>query len=330
MFGGSGNDNDFITKLRRMLSTDPSQAQALSRLLNDPAALQKLKDQQSGPATIGNTLGAGMQAAQKAGANNPIGELVGLGGGALANLLKRRGKNAGRTQDTSGADRGPAMDQTTSGAEPNLSGTPGASSSSDGVTEVAPAEAWKHGAAGSPLAATADSAPAPTGSSLMMGQDKEGNNIHSLDGGQTWVTEKGAAVTGPAYQATNIGTVGGGGATSPPASSGADDSLLGDGIGGDSFMDEMARGGPILPPKKSILLRRPGGGQKKAAVPVISTTIVIAPKKKQHQPEKKAKGGTVKPAAVEVPPAPYAKGGRVQVPRGTGIAQRGKRFRGIF
>ena len=94
---------------------------------------------------------------------------------------------------------------------------------------------------------------------------------------------------------------------------------------------------PRKPPGREVLHRRP----------IISTTIVIAKKppaseKGDKKPEKKAHGGPIqarKPAAVpprrgpadgDGPPAPFRKGGRVQAPRGSGIAQRGKRFSGIF
>jgi hypothetical protein len=103
---------------------------------------------------------------------------------------------------------------------------------------------------------------------------------------------------------------------------------------------EMEDAIPRKPPKREVLHRRP----------VISTTIVIAKKppgreesrSAREEPEKKARGGSIqarKPAAVpprrgpgngDGPPSPYRKGGRVQVPRGSGVAQRGKRFSGIF
>lgn len=113
------------------------------------------------------------------------------------------------------------------------------------------------------------------------------------------------------------------------------------------FGDDFARGGKVPkrrfaaggeaeapPPKKrGVLVRRP----------ILSTTIVIAPKKKSaaKKPAKKKSGGTIKaskPAALPPrrgpgnggPPAPFAKGGHVQTPRGSGIAQRGKQFRGIY
>jgi len=83
------------------------------------------------------------------------------------------------------------------------------------------------------------------------------------------------------------------------------------------------------------------GGKIDAKRPILSTTIVIA--KKPKKPEKKRTGGGIKarrPNAIppkhgpgngdSEPAAPFAKGGRVQTPRGSGCAERGKQFRGIY
>ena len=87
---------------------------------------------------------------------------------------------------------------------------------------------------------------------------------------------------------------------------------------------------PPKPAKKGVLVRRP----------VIA--IVITPHGKPgEKPEKKARGGTIHPRKPEAlppkrgpessgPPSPFKKGGHVQVPRGFGAAERGKRFRGIY
>jgi hypothetical protein len=96
----------------------------------------------------------------------------------------------------------------------------------------------------------------------------------------------------------------------------------------------FASGGPPeepAPRPRAVLKRRP------MAMPVLHTTIVISPKKKPTAVKKK-KGGPLKPAAVpptrgpesQGPPAPFRKGGHVQVPRGSGIASKGKRFSGIY
>jgi hypothetical protein len=93
--------------------------------------------------------------------------------------------------------------------------------------------------------------------------------------------------------------------------------------------------------KKGALVRRP------PAVPVIATTIVISKKKPikkaEAKPEKKKSGGPIRPRKPDAvppkhgpgngdvpPPSPFRKGGRVQVPRGSGAAIRGKHFSGIF
>jgi hypothetical protein len=149
---------------------------------------------------------------------------------------------------------------------------------------------------------------------LRTGTDKYGNNIHSTDGGTTWTSDSGSPVSGPVYGEVNTGVP--------------------EGMRHGGGVRAFAKGGTVAvapPPKKSVLVRRP-------AVPVISTTIVIA--KKKPEPEKKKRGGSIrKPDAIppskgpdngEPPPAPFAKGGRVQVPRGSGCATRGKRFGGIY
>lgn len=99
--------------------------------------------------------------------------------------------------------------------------------------------------------------------------------------------------------------------------------------------DRLAEGGAIEGPKRrGILVRRP----------LLSTTIVIAkkPPAKAKKAERKKTGGRIhakKPNAIppehgpgngHETPAPFRKGGHVQSPRGSGIAERGKRFQGIF
>lgn len=330
------SSNDILTQLRLALQ-DPTKAQALRLALADPTKAQALRNAlaaSGGPATLSNTLAAAGTAASKAGANSPIGALVGALTGAGINLFKRRGQQAGKIQSTAGADRGIGSQQTTDPYEPNLSSRAGGGGG---------------GAATAGLSGIADTGGAAIPGNLQMGQDRYGNNIHSNDGGQTWASDtSGAPVAGPAYNATSIGTVGGGSATAlAPGEMGGGysetdlggagqlDALMSPG----DFGGEYARGGRVkAPPKKAILLRRPGGA-KKLAIPVISTTIVIA-RKPDKKAEKKARGGVrpvaeprkvpLKQGAASEPPAPFKKGGRVQVPRGSGIAQRGKRFRGIF
>lgn len=162
-----------------------------------------------------------------------------------------------------------------------------------------------------------------TANRLQMGVDSRGNNIHSIDGGKTWIDEAGVAATGPVYNQTDIGGAMRKGGRAR-------------GFGGKEMAAAIE---PPAPAKKGVLTRRP--------VPVISTTIVIAPKKAKPKaaakPEKKRRGGKIhprKPNAVPPdhgpgngdtgPPAPYRKGGRVQAARGSGAAIRGRSFSGIY
>jgi hypothetical protein len=121
----------------------------------------------------------------------------------------------------------------------------------------------------------------------------------------------------------------------------------------DENLVEQARKGGVIRKRRfagggeteDAVPRKPPGRELLRGRPIISTTIVIAKKppaseKGDRKPEKKARGGPIqarRPAAVpprrgpsDSAPAPFRKGGRVQVPRGSGIAQRGKRFSGIF
>jgi len=90
---------------------------------------------------------------------------------------------------------------------------------------------------------------------------------------------------------------------------------------------EMAEPVVKKPMGRAVLVRRP------RPVPVVSTTIVL-----KKKPDKKKKGGPLKAEALppkrgpepQGPPAPFKKGGHVQVPRGFGAAERGKRFGGIY
>jgi hypothetical protein len=102
----------------------------------------------------------------------------------------------------------------------------------------------------------------------------------------------------------------------------------------------LAEGGPVPPAEpprglKSVLVRKPLG----MPVPVLHTTIVIAakPKDAKKGKDKKAKqaGGVLLPAKPQLlPPRDHEDRprphGRVQVPRGSGAAIKGKRFGGIY
>lgn len=99
----------------------------------------------------------------------------------------------------------------------------------------------------------------------------------------------------------------------------------------------MAKGGRVRAPK-AVLLRKPMG----MPIPVLHTTIVIAAKpkggkKKPAKPDTKQAGGVIRPLKPQLLPPRYGPQdhgprphGRVQVPRGSGAAIKGKRFGGIY
>ena len=331
----------------------------------------------AGAPTVMNTLGPaaaaglmGLSSTYGKGAN--VG--AGLVGAATAGLLNYMIRRKGQQQKTSGQQIG-QMDTTPA--------------TSTATNQTAPAA--NQGSSDSVTTPGTTSLPLPTGSgpgSLMMGQDKNGQNIHSLGGGQ-WVNDQTGA---PAIPANGGAYIGGGdapiGASVLPAGmdpslaeigayapqAGMDPSLAEIGAysgnfarGGEVHSDAAAdraqtlgilkekklikaRGGrvskfaeggesPLAPPKKgkAILLRKPL--EHSMPIPVLHTTIVIEAKPKKRVAKKKKRGGAIKAAALppkqgpgngDGPPAPFRKGGHVQVPRGTGAAIRGKRFGGIY
>jgi len=319
-------DEQFLTRLRALMR-DPAQRQILQQELdrsagsNLPGALTRL--------------GTAMQSARTPGAAaaTGLGGAIGIG---LGTLLRRRRAIAANQNLPSGG----VADPTGGGAvlspqiEPNLAQPAGTGAapltqSAASLTPLAPVDITPSSLAGA-------------ASQLLMGTDRGGMNVHSTDGGQTWVNDAGARVTGPIYNQTDIGGIG-----TPAYNSAGQLMRQGGRVRG------FARGGhaaeelpPSPPPRaaRAVLTRRP------MHIPIIATTIIIAKKKPTAKRPvakkvvaKRRAGGALKPHAIPpkrgpgngniatpVPPAPCAKGGHVQVPRGSGIAQRGKRFRGIF
>jgi hypothetical protein len=117
-----------------------------------------------------------------------------------------------------------------------------------------------------------------------------------------------------------------------PETSAHDMSLMNDPLAASDAMGfglaGLAEGGPVPPARglKSVLMRKPMG----MPVPVLHTTIVIAAKPKdagKKPKDKKAAKGVIQIAKPEDRPRAH---GRVQVPRGSGAAIRGKRFGGIY
>jgi len=317
-------DQDLLVRLRAALR-DPTQRDIIQREIENAGP--------GGPGTLegGLTrLGSAMQGARTSGgaAAAGIGGALGLGLRALMKKKRSMDPMTNRSSDNPMS----AIDVPT--AEPNLDRPAGTDS-----TLVPAAEAWKHGSGTAdigPNAAPATPAPpvstdvtaspavSSPGGRLMMGADARGNPLTSYDGGQTWKNDTtGAVVTGPIYNQSDIGGMKRGGRVRRFADGGkaADDALP-----------------PPHEPGRGVLMRHP--------MPVLHTTIVITPhhqppdekKPAKKKPMKKAKGGPIKPAAVppkrgpepQGPPAPFKKGGHVQVPRGSGCAKRGKSFRGIY
>ena len=334
-------DQDLLTRLRAAMK-DPTSRQII---------LQEMQNAQGDP--LGNALsklGTAMSTARTPGgaAASGLGGALGLGLGMLLRHRRQgqRGSMTGRSSEapsTSPVSPSPV--------EENLSRPAGSedrpTTSSLTATPTPPA----------PLATDTTSTPIVGGSRYLTGSDERGNPVYSLNGGQTWQRENQfdrTPVTGQIYNQNTVGTLGGSSPQVPQALSYApyNQILAGAGFRRGGRIRQFAGGGhaaddalplPSKPSEGRGILRR-------APIPVISTTIVIAHHKPKptgkkappKKPVKKKTGGPVqpplKPAALPPkkgpgdggPPAPYRKGGHVQVPRGSGIAQRGKAFRGIF
>lgn len=153
------------------------------------------------------------------------------------------------------------------------------------------------------------------------------------------------AAAGESISADDLGGLG-----SAAADMGSFGSDMGEADSGLGEFFDFAKGGRVsklaaggAPPvtgksPKAVLVRKPLG----MPVPILHTTIVIAakPKAGKKKPAAKQAGGVIRPARPDLLPPrrgpqnqlgerPLAHG-RVQVPRGSGAAIRGKRFGGIY
>ena len=152
---------------------------------------------------------------------------------------------------------------------------------------------------------------------------------------------QGAADVGPGTGVTDLSNEQGAAADLPPLDNMFYDSEEGFARGG-RFADSGL--GTVRRSPREALLGPPHGLPHGMPIPILHTTIVIAakpkPEKKKPEAKKKAEGGVVRPKrpdlipprrgpqdGMEVRPRPH---GRVQVPRGSGAAIRGKRFGGIY
>ena len=301
------------------------------------SGLKQLAGPNAGPPTPGNmALTSGLGALMGAGAtrgNVGVNALVGAGlAGGLNFLLRKYGKSQ---QKPKPMDEKPSADTSGGGSEQNV--TPTDTSASTGTSS-----------------ATGSSAPAaPTVSNLTTGyqppapppaagqgnmwtgtsNDAPSGNVVSYDGGKTWVDPnadpnkpkvavpdagvRNKFAISPDSSLTNATP-----ATTPPAGA---PNLISTAAPGSSLgtADIPASDTQFTQTDPSLSYMREGGlaegGPHHAmALPVLHTTIVIAPKKKLAPRA---------PLANDERPRPH---GRVQVPRGSGKAIRGKRFGGIF
>lgn len=304
--------------------------------------LQKL----TGPMTPGNEVASVLGGALLGGGGGSgAGALI---GGATAGLLnffirkhnQQQQQNAQKQMQSpaNGAQNYSATSNAV-GDSPNISNAGGARPSqtnSQGETQVPSAEAWKsptYNPAGGKVqddssSSSASSTP-PSGPGLWSGTYSGGNATSS--NGQDWTDVKtGNPISGPVINQTQIGAFGGGDQTVPADAEGLlslpTTSYVDAGSLSPLSEDGMAKGGPV---KKAHGI---------AAIPVLHVMIAAVPKGK-----KKAMGGNIpqserkplKPKAVPPLAGPQYGGrplphGRVQVPRGSGAAIKGKRFGGIY
>jgi len=291
------DDTELLTRLRAAMK-DPTKR-----------ALIQQEMQQAATDPLGGTLtkvGSAMQKSTTPAGSAAAGIGAGLGLG-LAGLMKLRQRNKPAQPGATNPTKPIAAPE----IEPNLNSPAGTNNALQ------------------PLPPSPDINPgtlAGGASTLKMGVDRLGNNVSSTDGGVTWKDDHGNAASGTIYNQTDIG---------------------GNGMKRGGRVRRFAEGGsqdePPEAPKRAVLLRRP--------IPVLHTTIVIAHKpsddeksskleksgkekssklEKSGKPVKKARGGAIKAKVPEGPPAPFRKGGHVQVPRGSGRAIKGRRFSGIY
>jgi hypothetical protein len=295
------------------------------------SSLRGLSNQMVGPPTVGNTaLATGVGALMGAGntANPGKGALLGAGlAGGLSYLIRKYGKNAQQQANSGSRQKGSGSLSTDE--EPNLSQPAGTSTAT-------------------PASAPSVTLPSPTPSGstptgppqLMMGSASTGSGtVFSRDGGKTWIDSQDDSkdpkpydgkVVNPTPISPGSSLIGASPVTTPPTQSAPNVDLinppwsppapspsLGTGSGlvgaGDENEDALAKGGPV-----------PAHGLG-AVLPVLHIMIAAKPK----ETEKKASLVPPKRGPQDHEDRPRAHG-RVQVPRGSGAAIKGKRFGGIY
>jgi hypothetical protein len=305
--------------------------------------LQKLGQQ--GPPTLANVaiptaVGALMGGAS--GGGSGAGALI---GGATAGLLsyflrKNAQKQQSQQQSNTSGSGGPTG--VTASYDPNATATPTGTRRAmqmqpDGTTKYTTVPYY--GDQPSSAGPSAGPSSLPSGPGLWMGTSSQGN-VKSSDG-KSWQTEDGKPLD-PSATVVNQTQVKA--FDQPQQTSG-----LGSQLPNLNAMENSAD------PDLSAMMPDATEGMREGGLaaapmhraPILHTTIVIAakPKKnvKEGQPVLKAMGGELpqeerrprKPRAIPPPAGPQAAGarlphGRVQVPRGSGAAIKGKRFGGVY
>jgi hypothetical protein len=240
------------------------------------------------PALLGGVLGAGSSPTHPLAAG-----LVGLGTAGLLNFLLRRHGAAKPGTDSSAAA---SQDSSGGGGGGGGGGTTPITSSAQTGAGASPQNQFTGTGSSSPGAGgNLDlGAPGP-GGQLVMGVDHFGNNIHSIDGGRTWIdsgtrrpVDPGMLASGgTAFNPTVVGNVGGSAAPPAAAAAGAAASNLSTEVPPDNFfpMDLYARGGLAgdAPPRRKRQNAFAGDGGEEAL------------------PKRKGKGGIIRrrPAGME-------------------------------
>lgn len=294
------------------------------------AGLKKLG--QSGPPTAGNIIGSTLMGAAMGGmgTGSGSGALIGAGTAGLLNYFIRRSAQ----QKKKAMDEQPGGSGGGGGYQPEPSGQPSPQTSSAGATASPGVPAPQTGAGGAPLSPD---------SQLAYGTaNVTGGNVVSRDGGKTWTNPNARPGEDATVDPTKVAIANQQDVilpSQPQAPSGlmnlpvntnpANLPTMGTGLGALDETDLMAKGGPV--PEKPHSM----------PIPVLHIAIIAKPKGKP--PLKRSMGGDIpqserrprRPHAIPPIAGPESSGarlphGRVQVPKGSGAAIRGKRFGGVF
>ena len=309
--------------------------------------LQKLGQQ--GPPTLTNVGVPALAGALMGGASGGGSGAGALIGGATAGLLsyflRKNAQKQKQQQNSASSANNASYTGATTGPSPSDPTTPPTGTrramqvQPDGTIKTTTVPYWGDQDQPSSAGPSAGPSSLPSGPGLWMGTSSQGN-VKSSDG-KNWQTEDGKPLD-PSATVVNQTQVKG--FDQPQQTSG-----LGSQLPNLNAMENSAD------PDLSAMMPDATEGMREGGLaaapmhraPILHTTIVIAakPKKnvKEGQPVLKAMGGELpqeerrprKPRAIPPPAGPQAAGarlphGRVQVPRGSGAAIKGKRFGGVY